>query len=125
MLFPAVIHSDDGVHYGIFLPDIPGAVSGGHSPEECLGNIQEAVEMVCAAKGLTSLPAPSRLADVMASEAAADGWVMPAPIDTAFLDDTTVRIHLSLPEDLVARIDARARAAGLSRSAYLTRAALA
>lgn len=115
MLFPAVIHSDDGIHYGIFLPDIPGVFSGGHSPEECLANVQEAVEMVCTARGLTALPTPSRLTDVMAPEAAADGWVMPVAIDPSFLDDRAVHISLSLPENLLERIDERARAAGLDR----------
>ena len=62
MLFPAVIHSDDGIHYGIFLPDIPGVFSGGHSPEECLANVQEAVEMVCTARGLTA-PAHAQPSD--------------------------------------------------------------
>ena len=87
MRFPVVIHTDNHVDFGIFLPDIPGVFSGGHSIEECLANVQEAVEMVCEAKGLKELPEPCPLAEVMASEAAKDGWVMMADIDTGFLNN--------------------------------------
>ena len=40
---------------------------------------------------------------------------MPVAIDPSFLDDRAVHISLSLPENLLERIDERARAAGLDR----------
>ena len=124
MKYPAVIHTDNGVDYGVFLPDIPGVFSGGHSIEECLVNVQEAVELVCEARKMTELPAPSSLADVMASESAKDGWVMLADIDPSFLNAKTVRVNLSIPEYLLARIDKKAHEQGMSRSAYMVQAAL-
>ena len=124
MKFPAVIHTNDDKDFGIFLPDIPGVFSSEASFEECLKNVQDAVELVCEAKGIKELPQPSSLADIMASESAKDGWVMPADIDTSFLNNKTIRISLSLPEYLVARIDKRAHQAGMTRSAYMVQSAL-
>lgn len=124
MKFPAVIHTDNGEDYGVFLPDIPGVFSGGHSIEECLVNVQEAVEMVCKAKKMTELPAPSSLADVMASESAQNGWVMLADIDPSFLNAKSIRVNLSIPEYLLARIDKKAHEHGMSRSAYMVQSAL-
>ena len=125
MKYPAVIHTDNGIDYGAFLPDIPGVFSGGHSIEECLVNVQESVQLVYEAKKLTELPAPSPLAKVMDSEAAQGGWVMLADIDPSFLNAKAVRVNLSIPEYLLARIDKKAHANGMSRSAYMVQAALA
>ena len=125
MRFPVVIHTDNNVDFGIFLPDIPGVFSGGHSIEECLANVQEAVEMLGEAKGLNELPEPSPLAEVLASDGAKDGWVMMADIDPGFLNNRVVRISLSVPEYLLPRIDKRAHQAGRPRSAYMVQAARA
>lgn len=125
MKYPAVIHTDNGQDFGIFLPDFPGVISGGTSIEECLASVQEAVELVYEATGQTELPAPTPVADVMASDEAAGGWVMVADIDPAFLNARAVRVNLSIPEYLLARIDKKAKAAGLNRSAYMVQAALA
>ena len=126
MKYPVIIHTtENGKEFGLALPDIPGVISGGSSIEECPVNVQEAVEMVCEAKGLTELPPASHLKAVMESEDAADGWVMLADIDPAFLSNRATRISLSVPEYLVSRIDRKAHAAGMTRSAYMVRAALA
>jgi len=29
MQFPVVLHTDDGTHYGVIVPDLPGCFSGG------------------------------------------------------------------------------------------------
>lgn len=125
MKYPAVIHTDGNQNYGIFLPDLPGVISGGSSIEECLANVQDAVETVYEATGQTKLPEPTPVAEVMASEDAKGGWVMVADIDPAFLNAKTVRVNLSIPEYLLSRIDKKAHAAGLNRSAYMVQAALA
>ncbi|WP_366517586.1 type II toxin-antitoxin system HicB family antitoxin [uncultured Mailhella sp.] len=74
---------------------------------------------------MTELPPPSPLAKVMDSEAAQGGWVMPADIDPSFLNAKAVRVNLSIPEYLLVRIDKKAQANGMSRSAYMVQAALA
>ena len=126
MKYPVIIHAtEDGREYGLALPDIPGVISGGGSIEECLVNVQEAVEMVCEAKGLTELPPASPMREVMESADATGGWVMPAEIDPSFLSRRAVRISLSVPEYLISRIDRKAHAAGMTRSAYMVHSSLA
>ncbi len=124
MRYPAVIHKGEE-EYGIFLPDFPGVVSGGTTVEECLRNLQDAVETVYEVTGRKDLPEPSRLDDVVGSEDTQGGVVVPADIDPAFLSGRAIRVNLSIPEYLLARIDKKAHEHGLSRSAYMVQAALA
>ena len=123
MKYPAVIHKGND-EYGIFLPDFPGVVSGGTTVEECLRNLQDAVETVYEVTGQKELPEPSRLDDVVDSEGAQGGIVLLADIDPAFLSSKAIRVNLSIPEYLLARIDKKAHEHGLSRSAYMVQAAL-
>jgi predicted RNase H-like HicB family nuclease len=44
MLYPVIIHKDQGSDYGVIVPDFPGVFSGGESLEEALKNVQEAIE---------------------------------------------------------------------------------
>ena len=124
MRYPAVIHKGEE-EYGIFLPDFPGVVSGGATVEACLRNLQDAVETVYEVTGQKELPEPSRLDDVVGSEDAQGGVVVLADIDPAFLCSKAIRVNLSIPEYLLARIDKKAHEHGLSRSAYMVQAALA
>lgn len=125
MKYPAVIHTDNGQDFGIFLPDFPGVISGGSSIEECLANVQDAVELMYGDGEIKEMPEPTPVSEVMASEDADGGWVMLADIDPAFLNSKTVRVNLSIPEYLLARIDKKAHASGMNRSAYMVQAALA
>ena len=104
MKYPAVIHKGEE-EYGIFLPDFPGVISGGRSVEECLRNVQDAVETVFDATGQKDFPEPSSLDDVVGSEGAQDGVVVLADIDPSFLNARAIRVNLSIPEYLLARID--------------------
>jgi hypothetical protein len=52
-----------------------------------------------------------------------DGCWMLVDIDSSRIDTTAVRLNISLPLNLVHRIDARARALHMSRSAFLAAAA--
>lgn len=123
MKYPAVIHKGEE-EYGIFLPDFPGVISGGRSVEECLRNVQDAVETVFDATGQKDFPEPSSLDDVVGSEGAQDGVVVLADIDPSFLNARAIRVNLSIPEYLLARIDKKAHQAGMTRSAYMVQAAL-
>ena len=44
MLYPVIIHKDEGTAYGAIVPDFPGVFSGGETLEETLANIQDAIE---------------------------------------------------------------------------------
>ncbi|MGI0120159.1 type II toxin-antitoxin system HicB family antitoxin [Zooshikella sp. RANM57] len=44
MKYPVVLHTDDGINYGVTVPDIPGCFSAGEGIEEALQEAVEAIE---------------------------------------------------------------------------------
>lgn len=45
MKFTLVLHSDDGQHYGVSVPDLAGCFSAGDSIENALESAKEAIEL--------------------------------------------------------------------------------
>ena len=45
MYFPVVLHTDDGNHFGVTVPDLPGCFSGGDTVEDALASAAEAIEL--------------------------------------------------------------------------------
>ena len=53
------------------------------------------------------------------------GWIWAlAEVDQALLEDHTERVNITLPRRVLARLDAKARAAGESRSGFIAHLAL-
>jgi predicted RNase H-like HicB family nuclease len=115
----ALLRKDESSDYGVDFPDFPGCVSAGHTLEEA---------RIMAAEALTGhvatmrefgdpLPAPSDLDAIMADPDNADAiaFIVTVPEVGA----KSVRVQVTLPEDLLAQIDA----ATDNRSAFLARAA--
>lgn len=122
----AVIHGKAGA-YGISFPDFPGATSGGGTLDEVMSRAREAlathVETMVEA-GL-DLPAPRALDALKADPAFADDFadavaVAVVPVD---MPGRTKRFNISMDERLMDRVDARAEAAGETRSGFLAAAA--
>jgi len=44
MQFPVVLHTDDGIHYGVIVPDLPGCYSGGNGIDDALAEAREAID---------------------------------------------------------------------------------
>lgn len=62
-----------------------------------------------------AIPPPARLEDVRR-----DGWLVGViTIDPNLLENTIERVNITLPRRVLARLDARAKAAGESRSGYI------
>lgn len=64
MRFALALHTDDGVNYGVTVPDLPGCFSAGDSFDEALEMARKAIDAHCellAEKGL-DIPSPSPLA---------------------------------------------------------------
>lgn len=123
MLYPAYVHLGDEQHaHGVTLPDFPGCFSAADTWEALPGAIQEAVELYF--EGETQeIPAPTPL-ERLAHDPEYEGgvWLL-VDIDLARVRPKAMRLNISLPETLVRRIDAHARARHLSRSAFLAQAA--
>ncbi len=119
----AMIHEENGV-FGISFPDFPGCVSTGHTPDEVLRKGSEALTFHVAgmAEDGDSLPDARGLGAIRADPDFADEngvWTLveyPRP-------GAPVQVDGAGADDLLEASDAAAKAAGMSRSAFLAAAA--
>jgi predicted RNase H-like HicB family nuclease len=128
----ALIHPpvEAAVSFGVTFPDLPGCVAAGQSREEAIENAAEALgghiaamkadgELLPMARGFNALQAdPEVVGDIQ--EGAEPSRIpvhdMPAPKE---------RINVMITRDALRRIDRAALAKGLSRSAFIEKAAVA
>ena len=122
MNYIALIHKDENSDYGVSFPDFPGCVSAGETLEEAKAMAQEAVinHMSLLKEMHEQVPAPTTLEEIMScpENRSAIAFLVEVP------SHHTVRINITLPEDVLAIIDRRAQRLNLSRSAFLVEAAL-
>ena len=112
--------------WGVVVPDLPGCFSAGDSLDEAIENAREAIELwvdtVLDDGGV--IPNPGAIETHRANPEYA-GWIWAVvEIDPAKLDDTVERVNITLPRRVLARLDAKAKAAGESRSGYIAHLAL-
>lgn len=124
MNYIAIIHKEQGTAYGVTLPDFPGCFSAADTLDEVPHAIQEAVELWAEGEEIEP-PVPSSFETVAESETARDGMLMLVDINFDFLDQRVVPVNISMPVYMRNRIDRAAKAHGLTRSAYLVKAAQA
>lgn len=121
MYFPAAVFIEEDKAYGVTLPDIPGCNTAGDTLEEALANVQETVEL--ALEDARDKPSPSPLEkhrdDPIYTGAV---WAM-VNVDLGFMDERVVRVNITLPAGTLEEIDRAAKGRGISRSAFLARAA--
>lgn len=121
MYFPVAVFIEEGKAYGVTLPDIPGCNTAGDTLEEALANVQDAVEL--ALEDAREKPAPSPLERHTDDPDYKDAvWAM-VNVDLGFLDERTVRVNITIPAGTLDEIDRTAKGRGLSRSAFLVKAA--
>jgi predicted RNase H-like HicB family nuclease len=120
----AIIHKDSKSDFGVSFPDLPGCVSAGRTIDEAKELAQEALSLHI--QGMLEdgeeVPAPSSLEDVMAAPENSDAvafLVVSAPESKA----KAVRVNVTIPEDMLEKIDAAAKKRNMSRSSYLVQAA--
>ena len=121
--YVGVLDGGGGV-WGVRIPDIPGCVGGGETPEAAIADAAEALRDVAAHRrdGGFALPQPSSMTEIMASGEIGEGEsavMIPLLLDSG----RTVRANISLDAGLLEAIDAAAKERGLSRSAFLASAA--
>ncbi len=89
--------------------------------EEALANVQEAVEL--ALEDAKEKPVPTSFERFVGDSAYESAiWAL-VNVDLGFMDTKTVRIHITMPARTLKEIDRAAKGRGLSRSAFLARAA--
>ena len=118
--YPAIIEpASEG--YGVFFPDVPGCTSAGATVQEAARNAEEALQahLDLSAEHGETIPAPSEL-DAIAPE---PGVVEAARVLVrAEVPGRSVRVNITLPEELLAAVDRYAARSGYTRSGLLAQA---
>jgi predicted RNase H-like HicB family nuclease len=126
MKYPVLIHKESSSDFGVTVPDLPGCHSAGRTMEEALESAQEAV--LTHVQGLLMeqepIPTPSSVESLLPewNEKGAV-WAL-VPVDLSVLSKRAKRINITVPENLLRKIDAFAMKDGDSRSGLLVTAAL-
>lgn len=115
----ALIHKDPGSDYGVSFPDFPGCVTAGTTVEEArrMAGSALAFHMAGMIEDGEAIPQPSRLEDVMADPENRDAVAIFVPVRKS------VRVSITMPEDVLAEIDRYAKSHGLTRSDFFAQAA--
>jgi predicted RNase H-like HicB family nuclease len=108
--------------YGVIVPDLPGCFSAGDSLDEAVIGAEEAaaawIDATLDAGG--AIPQPSSL-EALRGNPDFSGWTFGViTLDPALFDDMSERVNITLPRRVLKRLDALARAAGESRSGYIS-----
>ncbi len=119
--YAAILHTDDGIGYGVTIPDLPGCFTTGDTLDEALAGVQEAAE-ACLFDA-DEAPQARPATEVLGTAAAEGGVLAFVEVDLSFLDRDPVRVNISVPRNRLERIDAAAKERGMTRSGFLVQAA--
>jgi predicted RNase H-like HicB family nuclease len=120
--YTGILCKDDDSSYGIHFPDLPGCAAAGETEDEVLANAAVALRLWT--EGLAVLPSAStfdalrKRPDVM-QDLAEGGCAVIIPLINI---GRKQRLNVMLEPDVVAATDIAAKAAGVSRSAYIEQA---
>ncbi|MGM0595136.1 MAG: type II toxin-antitoxin system HicB family antitoxin [Pseudomonadota bacterium] len=125
MRFTLALHSDDGVNYGVIVPDLPGCFSAGESFDEAIDNAREAIDAhveLLAEEG-AELPQSKPISVHRQNPDLAEAvWaVIDVPVERYF--GPAEKINITVPARLLRHIDDYAKNHGETRSGFLVRAA--
>lgn len=129
VFYPVVVHKELESSYGVSVPDLPGCVSAGDTIEEAFVNAKEAIELHL--EGIIeddqSIPKPSDAQSLIGNGDYADayGWFfVPVEVNKIVAPTKSVRINLTLPENVLKSIDKYVEKRGKNRSAFIAESAL-
>jgi predicted RNase H-like HicB family nuclease len=123
MEYIAYLHKDRDSDYGVSFPDFPGCITAGKTLDEASRLAPQALGLHI--QGMMedgdTVPEPSKVEDIAADAAKHGAIAFMVSVDT---HDATVRVNITARESQMEKIDRLAEAAGLTRSAFMVRAAL-
>ena len=109
---------------GVSFPDFPGFITAVSSIDEAKDMAHDALPLHV--KGLLedgdSIPTPSRLEDIMEDPEYPDAAAI-LVVTVSEAKPRSLRVNITVPEDMLRRIDAISKKRGMSRSAFLVNAA--
>lgn len=121
--FIALVHKDEGSAFGVSFPDLPSVFSAADGEEDLVANAIEALRLWADEE---ALPQPVSYEEITArddvrAELAKGAFLVRIP----YIEDDTrvVRANVTFEKGILDAIDAAARERGLTRSAFLAKAA--
>lgn len=125
MKFALALHTDNGVSYGVTVPDLPGCFSAGDTIEEAIANGREAIDAhyELLMENQEVIPVPLSIAEHKLDPLLSDAIWAIIDVDVEQYLSKPVRLNISLPEGLVRSIDEYASAHHMTRSGFLAKAA--
>jgi predicted RNase H-like HicB family nuclease len=120
LYYPAIVEkSSDG--YSVFFPDLPGCTSAGATVQEAALNAEEALQahIELSIEHGDSVPGPSTLDQIAVEPDVVEAARVLVRADPP---GRTVRVNITMPEDLLAAVDRYAVRTGYSRSGLLAQA---
>jgi predicted RNase H-like HicB family nuclease len=121
--FIGLIHKEPDSDYGVSFPDFPGVVTAGATLDEARALAEEALafHLEGLAEDGDAIPEPSSLEAVMADPDNRGGVAILVAVKAD--PCRSVRVNITLPQELLAQIDRYAQQHGLTRSRFLAQAA--
>jgi predicted RNase H-like HicB family nuclease len=120
----AVIHKDPKSDFGVSFPDFPGCITAGTTIDEAKDMANDALSLHV--KGLLEdgedIPSPSKLEDIMENPDYSDSVAI-LVVSVSEAKPRSVRVNITVPEDILRKIDNIAKQRGMSRSSFLVNAA--
>jgi predicted RNase H-like HicB family nuclease len=115
VIYIAIVHGDPDKGYEARFPDLPETHAHGRDLAELLTNARQAVtaQLEAIENEGEAWPPVTAIENI---ELPSRGF--PLPIDVS-VDDTPIRVNVSLGERLVQRLDAAAEAGGMTRSGFI------
>ncbi|MDR2874913.1 MAG: type II toxin-antitoxin system HicB family antitoxin [Methylobacillus sp.] len=127
MRYPVVLHTDDGIRFGVTVPDLPGCFSGGDTFDDALNSVVEAIDLHLEgiAEDGAAVPQAGSIAQHQTNPDFANGvWAL-VDVDTRRFEGRAEKINVTVPRMILTRIDNYAKAHGMTRSGFLVDAARA
>lgn len=126
MKYPIVLHTDNGVSYGVTVPDVPGCFSAGDTLDEALEMAEEAIfsHLELLLEDGEDIPTASSISAHKDNPDYTDGVWAVVNIDITPLLGKSEKINVTLPHLLITKIDkmVAANPKYKSRSGFLAEA---
>jgi predicted RNase H-like HicB family nuclease len=120
----AVVHKDSKSDFGVSFPDFSGCITAGNSIDEAKDMAHEALSLHI--KGMMDdgekIPVPSKLENIIDDPDYSDAAAI-LIVSVSESKYRSVRVNITVPEDMLRKIDTVAKKRGMSRSSFLVHAA--
>jgi predicted RNase H-like HicB family nuclease len=118
-----LIHKEADSDFGVSFPDFPGLATAGTTLDDARAMAEEALAFHI--EGLVAdgdaIPEPASLEEVMTAPENRDSVAILVTVKIEA--PKAVRVNITLPQDVLERIDRYAEAHGFTRSGFIARAA--